>query len=78
MYLFLPLPPLLVALLVRLRRHHCCIGTGQRTVSYEGTFNEKVIKSIILKPLAADHATLPQMKAMCVPFHLVYASFISF
>ena len=29
------------------------------------------MKSVTLKPLRADHATLPHMKAMYVPFHLV-------
>ena len=36
------------------------------------------MKSITLKPLGADQATLPHMKAMYVPFHLVYGSLISF
>ena len=33
---------------------------------------------VSLQPLEADHATLPHMKAMHVPFHLVYGSLISF
>ena len=33
---------------------------------------------VSLQPLGADHATLPHMKAMHVPFHLVYCSLISF
>ena len=33
---------------------------------------------VSLQPLGADHATLPHMKAMHVPFHLVYGSLISF
>ena len=33
---------------------------------------------VSLQPLGADHATLPYMKAMHVPFHLVYGSLISF
>ena len=32
---------------------------------------------VSLQPLGADHATLPHMKAMHVPFHLVYGSLIS-
>ena len=33
---------------------------------------------VSLQPLGADQATLPHMKAMHVPFHLVYGSLISF
>ena len=29
-----------------------------------------------MQPLVVDHATIPQMKAMDVPFHLVYGSLI--
>ena len=33
---------------------------------------------VSLQPLGADHATLPHMKAMHVPSHLVYGSLLSF
>ena len=33
---------------------------------------------VSLQPLRADHATLPRLKAMHVPFHLAYGSLLCF
>ena len=43
---------------------------------YEGGPNQKVPEAISMQPLVVDHATIPQMKAMDVPFYLVYGSLI--
>ena len=36
------------------------------------------MKSVTLQPLGADNATLPHLKVMHIPFHLVYGSLIAF
>ena len=48
---------------------------GARNV-YVGRPNKKVPSAFSMQPLVVDHATIPQMKAMDVPFHLVYGSLI--
>ena len=39
--------------------------------------DEKTGKTLIaMQPLVANQAYMPQMKAMCVPFHMVYGGFM--
>ena len=56
--------------------------TGYRVLKQYNDYEAWAILSetelVSLQPLGADHATLPHMKAMHVPFHLVYGSLISF
>ena len=53
-------------------------GDTARSVKYEAWAILSETELVSLQPLGADHATLPHMKAMHVPFHLVYGSLISF
>ena len=43
---------------------------------YEGGFCESLNTFISLKPLGIGHANIPHIKAMDVPFHLIYSSLI--
>ena len=36
----------------------------------------KVTRSVTLQPLASDHATIPRMEAIAIPFHMRYGSMI--
>ena len=39
---------------------------------YEAKDEKTGTTLIAMQPLVADQAYMPQMKAMCVPFHMVY------
>ena len=54
------------------------VSTEHELLSYEAWAILSETELVSLQPLGADHATLPHMKAMHVPFHLVYGSLISF
>ena len=43
---------------------------------YEGRFTGTDPHAISLQPLGIGHATIPHIKAMDVPFHLIYGSLI--
>ena len=43
-----------------------------------GTGTWRGMKSVTLQPLVTDHANVPHMEAMDVPFHMGYGSLISF
>ena len=43
---------------------------------YEGRFRETLNVFISLQPLGVGHAAIPHIKAMDVPFHLIYGSLI--
>ena len=55
-------------------------GIVRREVSakhcYEGGLCESLNTFISLKPLGIGHANIPHIKAMDVPFHLIYSSLI--
>ena len=40
--------------------------------AYEGKDEKTGTILIAMQPLVADQAYMPQMKAMCVPFHMMY------
>ena len=42
------------------------------TYIYEAKDEKTGTTLIAMQPLVADQAYMPQMKAMCVPFHMVY------
>ena len=44
---------------------------------YEAYNNKKVMNSIALQPHVADHAYIPNMKTMYVPFHMGYGNLTS-
>ena len=43
---------------------------------YEGQLNDSLNTLILMKPLGLEQATIPHMKAMDVPFHLIYGRLI--
>ena len=47
-------------------------GTENARITYEGKDEKTGTTLIAMQPLVADQAYMPQMKAMCVPFHMVY------
>ena len=47
----------------------CCLH-----VIYEGYKRKTFMNSIALQPHVVDQAYMPNMKAMYVPFHMVYSS----
>ena len=58
-----------------------CASIRNRTTHVSSTeYEAGVIKSetgvIFLQPLGTGHATIPHIKAMDVPFHLIYSSLI--
>ena len=56
--------------------HVMTSGTFYRSGIYEGGFCESLNTFISLKPLGIGHANIPHIKAMDVPFHLIYSSLI--
>ena len=54
----------------------CCLALHTFLVLfcdvYEGCPYNHRTNSLNLQPLVADHTTIPHMKAMDVPFHLMY------
>ena len=57
-----------------------CFSEGKRRVvfysSYEGGFTESFTRTISLQILGTGHAAIPHIKAMDVPFHLIYGNLI--
>ena len=53
------------------------IATGI-SVTYEGTLHKRFMNFLTLQPLVVDQALMPYMKAMYVPFHLLYGSLICY
>ena len=49
-----------------------CYKKVQSDGLYEGKDEKTGTTLIAMQPLVADQAYMPQMKAMCVPFHMVY------
>ena len=45
---------------------------------YEGTLHKRFMNFLTLQPLVVDQALMPYMKAMHVPFHLLYGSLICY
>ena len=45
-------------------------------VLYEGGFTESFTRTVSLQILGTGHATIPHIKAMDVPFHLIYDNLI--
>ena len=45
-------------------------------ITYKGWSKGSHNHAISVQPLGGDHAPIPQMKAMDVPFHLIYGSLI--
>ena len=43
---------------------------------YEGRFYRSEPSFISMQPLGKEHANIPHMRAMDVPFHLIYGSLI--
>ena len=41
---------------------------------YEGYLTYKVTDAVTQQPLGAGHATIPHIKPMDVPFHMIYGS----
>ena len=47
-------------------------------MQYEGTLHKRFMNFLTLQPLVVDEALMPYMKAMYVPFHLLYGSLICY
>ena len=45
-------------------------------VAYEGKDEKSFTSLIAMQPLVADHALMPHLKAMYVPFHMAYSGLI--
>ena len=45
-------------------------------ICYEAQDEKTGTTLIAMQPLVANQAYMPQMKAMCVPFHMVYGGFM--
>ena len=45
-------------------------------LTYEGRFYRSEPSFISMQPLGKEHANIPHMRAMDVPFHLIYGSLI--
>ena len=43
-------------------------------MNYEGYLTYKVTDAVTQQPLGAGHATIPHIKPMDVPFHMIYGS----
>ena len=46
--------------------------------TYEETLHKRFMNFLTLQPLVVDQALMPYMKAMHVPFHLLYGSLICY
>ena len=58
---------------------HCFVGLHEvhaYMYIYEGTLHKRFMNFLTLQPLVVDQALMPYMKAMHVPFHLLYGSLI--
>ena len=54
------------------KREEGSVSFGPVTAHYEAKDEKTGTTLIAMQPLVADQAYIPQMKAMCVPFHMVY------
>ena len=53
-----------------------CDGGLSTDKIYEGRLGDSFSCQILIQPLGAGHATIPQIKAICVPFHMGYSGLI--
>ena len=54
------------------------LGSYSNLTVYEGTLHKRFMNFLTLQPLVVDQALMPYMKAMYVPFHLLYGSLICY
>ena len=52
------------------------LGRNQHKNFYEGRFTGSFARAISLQILGTGHVTIPHIKAMDVPYHLIYGSLI--
>ena len=52
------------------------VATNQNCRNYEGRFRYRFITFVAVQPDGSDQATMPQMKAMNVPFYFLYSGFM--
>ena len=51
-------------------------GSELNVLKYEGRFTRSDLYAISLQILGVEHATIPHIKAMDVPFHMGYSGLI--